>query len=108
MTQSSPARLERRKQNAAKELALSLSGPSLAKVLDWCNARSPYVSHLPGGTNDAGEQIPGPIPFSAEMSNIDVIAYLIARNGFRPKITGWGQFSGPFGLDMKSAFLLME
>lgn len=70
------------------------------RVLNWLNAPSPYA--MPIGGPD------GPVPKDAGMTNREVLALLIAKNGFKTIVTGWGHFSGPFGLTQEDAFLLMQ
>lgn len=70
------------------------------RVMNWLGSPSPYKSVI--GLEG------GPVPAETGMTNLSVLALLIAKNGFRPKVTGWGQHSGPFGLTQRDAFLLME
>lgn len=72
------------------------------RVTTWLNALSPITSAL------GRPESPGPVPAQTGMKNLDVLALLIAKNGFIANPQGWGRFEGPFGLTFGEFRVLLE
>lgn len=71
------------------------------RVTNWLNAPSPLKAAL----GDGGV---GPVPANTGMTNLAVLALLIAKNGFVANPQRWGHFQGPFGLTFAEYRLLLE
>lgn len=71
------------------------------RVTGWLNAPSPLKQALGQGGS-------GPVPADTGMTNLSVLALLIAKNGFIANPQGWGKFQGPFGMTFPEYRLLLE
>lgn len=69
------------------------------RVTNWLNAPSPL--QVPLGNS-------GMVPAFCGMTNLHVLARLIAKNGFVANPQSWGRFQGPFGLTFPEYRLLLE
>lgn len=72
---------------------------SIERINGWASAPCIYGCKI--GLN-------GPVPSETGMTNLQVLALLIAKNAFNTVVTGWGSFSGPFGLTMQDGVALLQ
>lgn len=78
------------------------TSPKDWRVVAWLNAPSPMKSAL------GRPEKPGPVPAEVGMTNLQVLAVLMAKNGFIANPQTCNQFSGPFGLTAPEYRLLLE